>query len=63
MCFYLNDGEDIFRTSHWQVADRADQDTDRYPVQSLFDELRHRDALVVPHMGVGPQAWRFTIRI
>ena len=57
--YYLNDGEDIFRTSHWQVADRADQDTDRYPVQSLFDELRHRDALVVPHIGGRPASLAF----
>jgi len=57
--YYLKDGEDIFRTSHWQVADRADQDTDRYPVQSLFDELRHRDALVVPHIGGRPASLEF----
>ena len=49
--YYLNDGEDIFRTSHWQVVDRTDVHTDRHPVQSLFDELRHREALVAPYRG------------
>ncbi len=57
--YYLNDGEDIFRTSHWQIADRTDLHTDRYPVQSLFDELRNREALVVPHIGGRPASLAF----
>lgn len=52
--YYLHDDEDIFRTSHWQVADRSDVDKDRYPVSELFSELRQRQALVVPHIGGRP---------
>jgi len=52
--YYLNDGEAIFRTSHWLVADQSDRDTDRYPVTELFTELRSRQALVVPHIGGRP---------
>jgi hypothetical protein len=52
--YYLHDGEAIYRTSHWQVADKKDIATDRYPVAELFAELRARKALVVPHIGGRP---------
>ena len=52
--YYLHDGEEIFRTSHWQVREREDVANDRYPVGELFDELRGREALVVPHVGGRP---------
>jgi hypothetical protein len=53
--YYLEDGQPIHRTSHWQVADRSDADTDRYPVGELFEQLRKgRPALVVPHIGGRP---------
>ena len=40
--YYLHDGEEIFRTSHWQVPEREDVANDRYPAAELFDELRGR---------------------
>lgn len=53
--YYLEDGQPIHRTSHWQVAERADADADRYPVGALFAQLRQgRPALVVPHVGGRP---------
>ncbi|HCL29217.1 MAG TPA: hypothetical protein DIC52_12375 [Candidatus Latescibacteria bacterium] len=53
--YYLDDGQPIYRTSHWQVADHDDVATDRYPVQELFEQLKKgRPALVVPHIGGRP---------
>ncbi|MEE2657199.1 MAG: DUF3604 domain-containing protein [Candidatus Latescibacterota bacterium] len=53
--YFLNEGETIFRTSHWQVAQRADETNDRYPVAELFAELRQGGpAMVVPHIGGRP---------
>ncbi len=52
--YYLDDGEEIFRTSHWLVPDRSAIATDRYPVDELFATLRGRRALVVPHIGGRP---------
>ncbi len=57
--YYLRDGEDIYRTSHWQVADRSDADADCYPVGELFERLRDKEALVVPHIGGRPADLRF----
>jgi hypothetical protein len=53
--YYLEDGQTIHRTSHWQVAEREDIATDRYPVAELFEQLKKgRPALVVPHIGGRP---------
>jgi len=52
--YYLHDGEDLFRTSHWLVSDKSDLATDRYPVEELFATLRSQQALVVPHIGGRP---------
>ncbi|MBT3345477.1 MAG: DUF3604 domain-containing protein [Gemmatimonadetes bacterium] len=53
---YLEDGQPIHRTSHWQVAgDEAGLVEDRYPVGELFEQLKQgRPALVVPHIGGRP---------
>ncbi|HUX86351.1 MAG TPA: DUF3604 domain-containing protein, partial [Chloroflexota bacterium] len=40
------------RSSHWQVYDGSDPSTDRYPIRSLWTELRQRDdVLAIPHVG------------
>jgi hypothetical protein len=57
--YYLKDGEEIFRTSHWQVADKTDVANDRYPVGELFAALRKKKALVVPHIGGRPANLEF----
>ena len=58
--YYLEDGQPIYRTSHWQVPDLHDVATDRYPVGELFQQLKKgRPALVVPHVGGRPA--NFTI--
>ncbi len=58
--YYLDDGLPIHRTSHWQVDDREDLDSDRYPVEELFAELRRGGpALVVPHIGGRPANLRY----
>jgi len=53
---YLEDGQPIHRTSHWQIAgDEAGRTSDRYPVGELFSQLKKgRPALVVPHIGGRP---------
>lgn len=53
---YLEDGQPIHRTSHWQVAgDEEGIKDDRYPVGELFEQLKQgRPALVVPHIGGRP---------
>ncbi|MFQ6098175.1 MAG: DUF3604 domain-containing protein, partial [Armatimonadota bacterium] len=48
---YLRDDEPIFRSSHELISDRSDQDTDRCPVSALYEELRGRDAITIPHVG------------
>lgn len=48
---YLQDGQPIHRSSHWQVLDLSDAHLDRYPVDRLYDTLRGQDALIIPHIG------------
>jgi hypothetical protein len=57
--YYMREGEEIFRTSHWQVAEeresyRRDLANDRYPITELYEELRGKEAMVVPHIGGRP---------
>ncbi len=43
---------DLHRSSHWQVYDRSDEATDRYPVSALYETFRGRDdVLLIPHVG------------
>ncbi len=50
--FPLADRAAIHRSSHWQVADRSDAASDRYPVTELYREFRGRDdVLLIPHVG------------
>lgn len=49
---YLNDGEPIHRSSHWQVHDGSDASGDRYPIPELWREFRGRDdVLIISHVG------------
>jgi hypothetical protein len=42
----------IHRSSHWQVPDKSDEATDRYPVTHLYDTFRGRDdVILIPHVG------------
>ncbi|MCL5962415.1 MAG: DUF3604 domain-containing protein [Chloroflexi bacterium] len=50
--YFLGDDEPIHRCSHWQVADKSDTDTDRYPLSELFATFRGRnDVMIIPHVG------------
>lgn len=50
--FPLADRAIIHRSSHWQVEDRSDEGTDRYPVTELYKEFHGRDdVLIIPHVG------------
>ncbi len=49
---YLGDDGPLHRTSHWQIDDWSDQQTDRYPLDALYDTLGgRRDVMLVPHVG------------
>lgn len=51
---YLVDGP-IHRTSHTEIDDRSDIDTDRYPLDRLFETFAGReDVVLVPHIGGRP---------
>jgi hypothetical protein len=52
---FLNDDGPLHRSSHWQVADKTDEVTDRYPVTDLHATLRgRRDVMMIPHVGGRP---------
>ena len=57
--YYLSEGEEIFRTSHWLVDASTGTGSDRYPVGDLFAELKSREAIVVPHIGGRPANLKF----
>ncbi|MBI3973161.1 MAG: DUF3604 domain-containing protein [Chloroflexi bacterium] len=43
---------DLHRSSHWQVLDRTDEGTDRFPVSELYETFRGRDdVILIPHVG------------
>lgn len=50
--YFLEDNQPMHRSSHTQVDDKSDEDTDRYPISHLFDTFRGRDdVMVIPHVG------------
>ncbi|MCL4426545.1 MAG: DUF3604 domain-containing protein, partial [Firmicutes bacterium] len=49
--YYLDDDRPIYRSSHWQLEDKADAATDRYPITALYETLRGQRAMVIPHVG------------
>jgi hypothetical protein len=48
---YPGDDGPIHRSSHWQVADRADAHTDAYPVAELYRAFGGQDVILLPHIG------------
>jgi hypothetical protein len=43
---------DLHRSGHWQIPDRSDEASDRYPVSELYAEFRGRDdVILIPHVG------------
>ncbi|MFW9905334.1 MAG: DUF3604 domain-containing protein [Candidatus Thorarchaeota archaeon] len=50
--YFLKDDQPIHRSSHAQVQDKSDEETDRYPISRLLESYRGRDdVLVIPHIG------------
>jgi hypothetical protein len=50
--YFLKDDQPIHRSSHTQIKDKSDQDTDRYPISRLLETFQGRDdVLVIPHIG------------
>ncbi|HXI16140.1 MAG TPA: DUF3604 domain-containing protein [Chloroflexota bacterium] len=43
---------DLNRSGHWQIYDRSDEGTDRFPVTELYREFAGRDdVILIPHVG------------
>lgn len=43
---------DLHRSGHWQIYDRSDVETDRFPVTELYREFAGRDdVILIPHVG------------
>ncbi len=45
------DDKPIYRSSHWQITDKSDAHTDRYPISELYEQLRDEKAMLIPHIG------------
>jgi hypothetical protein len=43
---------DLHRSGHWQIYDRSDAETDRFPVPELYRQFAGRDdVILIPHVG------------
>ena len=50
--YFLHDNEPIHRSSHWQINDWYDSDTDCHPITAIYATYRGRDdVFVIPHVG------------
>lgn len=50
--YFLKDDQLIHRSSHAQVEDKSDEETDRYPISRLLHTFHGRnDVFVIPHIG------------
>lgn len=50
--YFLDDDQQIHRSSHWLIEDKSDTDTDRYPISELYKTFEGRkNVLSVPHVG------------
>ena len=49
--FYRQEGEIMHRSSHMQVPDRRDDETDAYNAHDLFRKLDGKDVVVMAHCG------------
>ena len=45
--YFLHDDEPIHRSSHWRIADRADEQTDRYPVTRPHETFHGREDVLI----------------
>lgn len=48
---YPGDDGQLHRSSHWQVDERDDLQTDAYPVTELYKAFRGQDVILLPHIG------------
>jgi hypothetical protein len=50
--YFLEDDSQIYRSDHWLIPDKVDEETDRYPISELWKTFRGRkDVLAIPHVG------------
>ena len=50
--YFLGDDERIYRSDHWLIEDKSDENTDRYPISKLWETFNGRkDVLAIPHVG------------
>jgi hypothetical protein len=49
--YYRTPGQPIFRSCHALIPDTSTVASDRYPVAALYEELRRRDGIAIPHVG------------
>ncbi len=49
--FYAQEGRPMYRSSHAQIPDLADEDTDAHNAHELFEKLRDEDCVVWSHCG------------
>ena len=53
--YFLGNQGDLLRSSHAQISDVSDLDTDRYPISDLYEALSGRsDVFIIPHVGGRP---------
>ncbi len=49
---YRGDDQPIHRSSHWQIHDGGDENSDRYPLSALFESFKGRnDMMAIAHVG------------
>ncbi len=49
--YYPRPDEPIFRSCHALIPDKSEVDTDRYPIERLYEELRKQGSIAIPHVG------------
>ncbi|MCW4014620.1 MAG: DUF3604 domain-containing protein, partial [Candidatus Bathyarchaeota archaeon] len=50
--YYLGNAGELHRSDHWLIEDKSDADTDRYPIDKLWEEFKDRkDVMAVAHIG------------
>ena len=50
--YFKGDTGELHRSDHWLIEDKSDADTDRYPIDKLWEEFKERkDVMGVAHIG------------
>jgi hypothetical protein len=50
--YFLGDEGDLHRSNHWLIEDKSDEDTNRYPINKLWETFRGRsDVMAIAHVG------------